>query len=99
MGLCATLPGVVNYEGYHGTWHQGISEVETFRGMRSGVAFRGGLSKRGLMKRFALLSVIVAFGLGACERHEFDGPDGTRQLHEHDASHDEHDSSGEEAAH
>jgi hypothetical protein len=49
------------------------------------------------MKRFALLSILVAFGLGACERHEFDGPNGTRQLHEHDASHEEH--AGEESPH
>jgi len=49
------------------------------------------------MKRFALLSALVAFGLGACERHEFDGPNGTRQLHEHGDSHGEH--SAEDAPH
>lgn len=41
------------------------------------------------MKRFALISVLVAFGLGACERHEFDGPEGTKRLHSHGESHDE----------
>ena len=41
------------------------------------------------MKRSALLLVLVAFGLGACERHDFEGEMGTRQLHEHGA-HDSH---------
>ena len=44
----------------------------------------------GAMKRFALLSVLVAFGLGACERHEFDGPDGTKRLHSHGEHHADH---------
>jgi hypothetical protein len=35
------------------------------------------------MKRLSLL-VMAAVLLGvSCERHEFDGPNGTRQLHEH----------------
>lgn len=42
------------------------------------------------MKRLALLSFLVAFGIGACERHEFDGPDGTKRLHSHGDSHKEH---------
>jgi hypothetical protein len=42
------------------------------------------------MKRFALLSVLVALGLGACERHEFDGPEGTKRLHNHGGSHGDH---------
>lgn len=41
------------------------------------------------MKRFALLSVLVAFGLGACERHKFDGLEGTKRLHSHGESHEE----------
>ncbi len=49
------------------------------------------------MKRFALLSVLVAFTLGACERHEFDGPEGTKRLHSHGDSHAEH--SEDKAAH
>ena len=49
------------------------------------------------MKRFALLSILVAFGLVACERHEFDGPDGTKRLHGHGKSHTE--KSEDEAAH
>lgn len=43
------------------------------------------------MKRFTLLSVLFAFGLGACERHEFDGPEGTNRLHHHGDSHAEDD--------
>lgn len=42
------------------------------------------------MKRFALLMVLVVFGLAACERHEFDGPQGTKRLHSHGDSHTEH---------
>ena len=34
------------------------------------------------MKRISFLLVLIAAALGACERHEFDGEDGTRQLHE-----------------
>lgn len=51
------------------------------------------------MKSLALLALVIAFGLGACERHEFNGPNGTRQLHEHHGSHDsgEHHAEGEEA--
>lgn len=46
------------------------------------------------MKRIALLSVLVAFGLGACERHEFEE---TKRLHSHGDSHAEH--SDNKAAH
>jgi len=42
------------------------------------------------MKRLALLTLLIGFGLGACERHDFDGPNGTRQLHEHHDSTDAH---------
>ena len=42
------------------------------------------------MKRFAILSILVSFGLGSCEKHEFEGPDGTKKLHEHHDSHGEH---------
>ena len=35
------------------------------------------------MKLFSLLLVAVSFAGVSCERHEFDGPNGTRQLHEH----------------
>jgi len=41
------------------------------------------------MKRLALLSILVGFGLGACEKHDFEGPNGTKQLHEHHDSHSE----------
>ena len=46
---------------------------------------RGSLRKRP-MKRVSMLLAAVAFTLGACERHEFEGPDGTKRLsepHEH----------------
>lgn len=54
------------------------------------------------MKRLALLTLLIAAGLGACERHEFDGPNGTKQLHEHHDSPGthatgEHHSDGDEA--
>jgi hypothetical protein len=49
------------------------------------------------MKRFALLSILVAFGISACERHDFDGPGGTKRLHNHGSSHTEH--TEDEAAH
>jgi len=32
------------------------------------------------MKRVSMLLAAVAFALGACERHEFEGPDGTKRL-------------------
>lgn len=36
------------------------------------------------MKRFfPLLLPLIAFAGLSCERHEFEGPDGTKQLHEH----------------
>jgi hypothetical protein len=39
------------------------------------------------MKRISLLLVAAALLGVSCERHEFDGPDGTRRLHEHHSSH------------
>jgi hypothetical protein len=39
------------------------------------------------MKYFLLLIAAVAVASVSCERHEFDGPDGTKQLHEHGADH------------
>lgn len=49
------------------------------------------------MKRFALLSILIGFGLGACEKHDFEGPNGTKRLHQHHDSHGEH--GDEEAPH
>lgn len=40
------------------------------------------------MKRIALLMLVVGFGLGACEKHDFEE---TRKLHEHHDSHGDHD--------
>lgn len=49
-----------------------------------GVAFLPGMSKRSAMKHFtlfaALMVVLVSFGLGACERHDFES---TKRLHSH----------------
>ena len=39
------------------------------------------------MKVFCLLLVAVSMLGVSCERHEFEGPDGTKQLHEHLKSH------------
>lgn len=44
------------------------------------------------MKLFTLLAIGISLLGISCERHEFDGPDGTRQLHE---PHDSHDKKGD----
>ena len=41
------------------------------------------------MKLFSLLLVAVALMGVSCERHEFEGPDGTKKLHEHHSGHGE----------
>jgi hypothetical protein len=55
------------------------------------------------MKAFCLLLLVVSGFAVSCERHEFDGPDGTRQLHEphgaHGASGDGHEVEEEKPAH
>lgn len=43
------------------------------------------------MKLFSLLALTVAFAGISCERHEFEGPDGTKRLHEHHSGHGEAD--------
>ncbi|MFZ9935655.1 MAG: hypothetical protein ACO3JG_01205 [Luteolibacter sp.] len=51
------------------------------------------------MKLFSLLLVSVSLLGVSCERHAFEGPDGTKQLHEHhghDHGHD-HDHHGKDA--
>jgi len=55
--------------------------------VKYGVAFPFRLSKRGDMKRLALLTLVVSFGLGACERHDFEE---TRKLHDHHESGEKH---------
>ncbi len=48
------------------------------------------------MKALSVLLVSVSLFAVSCERHEFEGPDGTKQLHEHhSAGHGE--SHGDEA--
>lgn len=42
------------------------------------------------MKFFSLLLVAVSLFGVSCERHDFDGPDGTKQLHEHHSAGGEH---------
>lgn len=51
------------------------------------------------MKLFPLLVVTISLLGISCERHEFDGPDGTERLHKHHGSHDEEAGHGEESAH
>ncbi|MEO8613606.1 MAG: hypothetical protein ABI600_00570 [Luteolibacter sp.] len=55
------------------------------------------------MKFFSILLVAVSVFAVSCERHEFEGPDGTKQLHEHHAAHaaehGEHAEKAEEPAH
>ncbi|RYD21387.1 MAG: hypothetical protein EOP88_11570 [Verrucomicrobiaceae bacterium] len=48
------------------------------------------------MKSLSILLVAISVFAVSCERHEFEGPDGTKQLHEHHgAGHG--DSHGDEA--
>lgn len=44
------------------------------------------------MKRFSSLILVLTCLIGfSCERHEFEGPNGTKQLHKHGPGHsDEH---------
>ena len=37
----------------------------------------------GVMKLFSFILVAVSLSAISCERHEFEGPNGTRKLHEH----------------
>jgi len=43
------------------------------------------------MKLIHLMLAAAAFCGLSCERHEFEGPDGTKQLHQHGKGHDGHD--------
>jgi hypothetical protein len=38
------------------------------------------------MKLFSALLLAISFCAVSCERHEFEGPDGTKQLHQHHAA-------------
>jgi hypothetical protein len=50
------------------------------------------------MKSFSIMLAGLSLFAVSCERHEFEGPDGTKQIHEHHAApHDEHAEAG--AAH
>ena len=40
------------------------------------------------MKRFFSLILVLVWLVGiSCERHEFEGPNGTKQLHKHGSGH------------
>ncbi len=49
------------------------------------------------MKSFSILLAGLSLFVISCERHDFEGPDGTKQLHEHHgaAAHEEN-AAGEE---
>jgi hypothetical protein len=52
------------------------------------------------MKVFSLLVMTVAFAGISCERHEFEGPNGTKRLHEHHGpSHGDEADHGDHAGH
>ena len=51
------------------------------------------------MKVFSLLLVAVALMGVSCERHEFEGSHGTKQLHEQPASHGDPADHAEKPAH
>jgi hypothetical protein len=48
----------------------------------------------GAMKSFSIFLMGISLVAVSCERHEFEGPDGTKQLHEHHSAaggeHQEH---------
>lgn len=50
------------------------------------------------MKSFSILLAALSLVSISCERHDFEGPDGTKQLHQHHSagSHDEHAEAGAE---
>jgi hypothetical protein len=49
------------------------------------------------MKRLLSLSLLLVALMGvSCERQEFEGPNGTKQLHEHHGSHHGEEHEGEE---
>lgn len=53
------------------------------------------------MKVISVLGVTAFVFCVSCERHDFDGPEGTRQLHEHghaDHDHADHDHAGHDHA-
>ena len=69
--------------------------LTSFRGLRFG---QTRLSSNP-MKLFTLLLVAVAMSGVSCERHEFDGPNGTKQLNPSHSTHADHAESPEKPAH
>ena len=51
------------------------------------------------MKVFTLLLVAVVMSGVSCERHEFDGPNGTKQLNPAHPAHAEHSETAEKPVH
>lgn len=54
------------------------------------------------MKLFSMLIVVVSMFAVSCEKHQFDGPDGTKQLNEEHgagAAHDDHAEATEDSKH
>jgi len=51
------------------------------------------------MKLISLLFVAGALAGVSCERHEFNGPNGTKQLHEQATGHGDAAAHGEKSAH
>ena len=62
-----------------------LDACREFPGLR--LVFLFGTRMEGAMKLFSLLVAVVAMSGVSCERHPFEGPNGTKQLHEHTASH------------
>lgn len=48
------------------------------------------------MKYYAMLLAAYGFFAASCERHEFDGPNGTRQLHDKHGTHETHQHAGDD---
>lgn len=66
----------------------------------SGLPFGGGKVRSGAMKCFSSLILVVACLVGiSCERHEFEGPNGTKQLHKHGSGHSDKHAEEHKAAH
>jgi len=51
------------------------------------------------MKRFSSLILVLVCLVGiSCERHEFEGPNGTKQLHKHGSGHSDKHAHGDDHA-
>lgn len=73
----------------------GPREKPASLGLRSG----GEPLRSGAMKLFSLLLLAVALMGVSCERHEFDGPEGTKRLHKSHGAHEDKDHAEDSAGH